>query len=237
MKKLLLSLMLMISVSAAFATQPGYEDNMKGLIMKLNASKSVEALQACANGFMRVGEVEKEEWLPNYYAGMCYILQAGLTKDGAEIDAKLDKADEFIKKAMDLTSNDELLCLSSWSKSSRIAVNPMTRGQKYGMESAMVLQRALNLNNKNPRAHYLKGMSLFYTPEQFGGGQDKALVEFQTAYELFRSEKPKSEIMPDWGKTQNEEMINKIENKGNVDVPGRDLPDPSQKKLKETQKK
>lgn len=218
MKKLLLSLMLMISVSATFATQPGYEDNMKGLLKKIGNAKTLEAMQVCTNSLIRIADVEKEEWLPLYYTAMTYILQSSMVKEGAEIDAKLDKADEYLKKAMDMVSNDELLCLSSWSKSSRIAVNPMTRGQKYGMESAMVLQRALNLNDKNPRAHYLKGMSNYFTPEEFGGGKRQALSEFQIASELYQSVKPSSEIMPSWGAEENEKMIQRIYAEGGKEL-------------------
>ena len=40
------------------------------------------------------------------------------------------------------------------------------------------------LNANNPRLYYFRGMSLFNTPEQFGGGKDKAKPVFEKAAEL-----------------------------------------------------
>ena len=98
--------------------------------------------------------------------------------NGKVKDAALDEADSYLTKASALAENDEILVLQSWSKSARIAVNPMTRGQKYGAESATFLDKAMKMNPDNPRINFLKGQSAFYTPEAFGGSKTKAKEMF-----------------------------------------------------------
>lgn len=210
MKKIIFSLLLLVNGAMVFAAKPEYVQMMSGVLLKMKDAKSIEALEACANNFSRVAAVEKEEWLPNYYTAMCYILETSMLKDGKEIDAKLDKADALITQARDISNSDELLCLESWSKSTRIGVDPMTRGMKYGMESAQLLNRATIVNQNNPRIYYLQAMSAYFTPEKYGGGKVKALELLKKAQGLFETFKPSSEIMPNWGKEQNQAMIETV---------------------------
>ena len=84
----------------------------------------------------------------------------------------------------------------------KISVDPQNRGQKLGMKSGMLLGKAMQLDPENPRAYFLKGQGLVYTPEQFGGGKDKAIPVLETAVEKFKKFKPASSIMPNWGEAK-----------------------------------
>ena len=68
----------------------------------------------------------------------------------------------------------------------------------------------MELNPNNPRLYYLQGMSLFNTPEQFGGGKDKAKPVFEKAVELYKAEQPKP-LYPHWGQQQAEDMLAKCQ--------------------------
>ena len=59
----------------------------------------------------------------------------------------------------------------------------------------------------NPRPYYLKGQSLRYTPEQFGGGCKPAMPLLQTAMEKYDRFKPASELHPAWGRKQAEATL------------------------------
>ena len=50
------------------------------------------------------------------------------------------------------------------------------------------LAKAEKINPENPRIYYLKGSSLFYTPEMYGGGKAQAKTQFEKAKELFAKE-------------------------------------------------
>jgi len=120
---------------------------------------------------------------------------------GNTIDTYCDKAELFIKKADSMNpNNSEIYTLKAQIASARISVNPMTRGQKYGPESATIREKAKELDPTNPRPYYLEGTALFYTPPMFGGGKDKAKPAFEKALNLYETFKPASSIAPSWGK-------------------------------------
>jgi hypothetical protein len=210
MKKLLFSLFALALSTFAFAVGENYEPTMKGLMMKMKSANSPEAYASARNGFARVAEVEKGEWLPLYYASFCAIIEANMVQDGPTKDATLDIADGYLTKAVTLSENDEILVLQSWSKSTRIMVNPMTRGQKYGAESAQLLEKATKLNPKNPRAYFLRAQSAYYTPEAFGGSKIKAKEWYTKAAELFAKENSENTLMPTWGSEENAKMLAEV---------------------------
>ena len=60
----------------------------------------------------------------------------------------------------------------------------------------------------NPRPYFLKGQGLVYTPKQFGGGCKTAKPVLETAMGKYSGFKPASDINPDWGKPQVENLLN-----------------------------
>jgi hypothetical protein len=69
------------------------------------------------------------------------------------------------------------------------------------------LQQGMRLDPNNPRLYYLQGMTLFNTPEQFGGGKEKAKPVFEKSLALFKAFKPKSDLYPTWGQKITEQML------------------------------
>lgn len=193
---------------SSFAQSENYKTSMTGLIRRLfNAQNPPEVYQDLGNKFVRVGEVEKTEWLPNYYASYAFIMQAMATSDKTKVDGILDQADALLSAIAAKTSDDEIMCLQAFSKSARISVDPMTRGMKYGGESAKLLTQAKTIDPNNPRVYFLQGQSAFYTPEQFGGGKKVAEKLFLTALDKYNSNAPVADLMPDWGKAAANEMV------------------------------
>jgi hypothetical protein len=76
----------------------------------------------------------------------------------------------------------------------------------YGQQAAGYLQKGMQLNPNNPRLYYLQGMSVFNTPEQFGGGKAKAKPVFQKAVDLYKAEQTKP-LHPHWGQEQATQML------------------------------
>jgi len=207
MKKIIFALAMMLLSSSGWAASEQYTNAMKGLLQKMGDAKSPEAYQAAANGFERIANNEKSEWLPAYYASFCYIMQAMSIQDKDKVDGIVDHAETLLETASTIQSNDEILCLQSLCKSARINVNPMARGMKYGPQAAELIAKAKTMNPNNPRVYYLEGQSKFYTPEAFGGGKDKAKVLFEKAVETYAAFKPSNELMPVWGAEQAKEML------------------------------
>ena len=174
---------------------------MEKNLATLKDAKTGEDYTNIANAFERIAKAEPKEWLPSYYQAFALILSANDVSDGMKKDAIYDKAMAVAKAAEGISpDNSEIVTLQSWITSMKITVDPMNRGQKLGMEAAMLTAHAIELDPENPRPYFLKGSGLFYTPEQFGGGKDKALPVLETAVEKFNNFKPKSKLMPEWGK-------------------------------------
>jgi hypothetical protein len=91
----------------------------------------------------------------------------------AEKDQYLDRANALLKDAEGLAGkpNDELEILKAYQSQIHLAADPMNRWQADGAKFAGFLQSAKSINAENPRIYYLEGSSLFFTPEEYGGGK------------------------------------------------------------------
>jgi hypothetical protein len=87
----------------------------------------------------------------------------------------------------------------------------MNRGMTYMEVMNQSLDQALELNPDNPRVYYLRATMTFHTPEAYGGGAAKALPLFQAADEKFRIFKPKTAILPNWGKEMNDSELKSVQ--------------------------
>jgi len=213
MKKLL-SLAVLLSVTLFTTAQnKKYVSAMEKNVVALDTTRDGLQLQNLANNFERIASAEKAEWLPNYYAAYCYVNMTYSTK-GDQIDTYCDKAEKFIKIADSISpNNSEIYTLKAQIASARISVNPMTRGQKYGMESGELREKAKAFDKTNPRPYYLEGTAYFYTPAMFGGGKDKAKPAFQKALEMYETFKPASTIAPNWGKNSTQYFLKECDKK------------------------
>ncbi|SFN97524.1 hypothetical protein SAMN05428949_4015 [Chitinophaga sp. YR627] len=214
MKRILFSICLLVGLaSASMAQSAQYEGAMTKQVAMLDDSTNFtpDRLLEIANTFERIGAAEKSQWLPFYYAGYCYVMSTFMQKDNDKVDDLADKAAVNIEQAEAISpKNDEINCIKSLIATSRIRVDPMNRGMKYGMESANLLVQANQINQENPRVYMLQGQSLFYTPEQFGGSKTEAKKKFEVALQKFSSFKPASSIAPHWGEAYTKGLIAQI---------------------------
>ncbi|MCY7292359.1 MAG: hypothetical protein LH615_09280 [Ferruginibacter sp.] len=209
MKKIILFFIISIFSLATMAQNEKYVNAMKKNITQLDSAfAKPETFLSLANTFERIGLAENAEWLPYYYAAYCRVNYAFMQKDQAGNDAIADKATELINKADSLQpNNSEISCIKSMIASVHMMVNPQQRFMEYGTISQKAMAMAIQQDASNPRPYMLKGQSLKYTPEQFGGGCKKAVVEFTVAKEKYNVFKPASDISPNWGESYTEMMI------------------------------
>lgn len=201
MKKLTLIVALFSFTTMSFAQDKAkFYSTMKPIATEINQAIFTESLQALSNKMERIATAESEEWLPNYWVAYCQITESLKEEDGDKKDLILDKAEEYLEKAIMLSpDNDELEFLQAYFANARMIVNPMTRWMKYGELMEKHLDRAKELNPENPRVPLLQAESLYYTPKMFGGGKDVAKPVFEEALTLFEKFTPKNEMMPNWG--------------------------------------
>lgn len=199
---------MMIAVIAN-AQSEKFESAMKANLSKFDSAKTLADYESLAAAFTRIGDAEKTQWLPYYWAGLA-LSTAGWVdpkadKDvlGGRIVALCDKADEL---TTDNADKAEILVLRNMAATQQMLVDPQARYMTYGQQAATFLQKGMALNANNPRLYYLQGMSLFNTPEQFGGGKAKAKPVFEKAVALFKAEQTKP-LYPGWG---DKEAINTL---------------------------
>ena len=209
MKKVILLSIISIISFATMAQSEKYVAAMKKNIALLDSSfAKPDNFIGLANTFERIGSSEKTQWLPFYYAAYCRVNYAYMQKDPSGNDEIAGKATALINTADSLQpNNSEISCLKSMIASVQMLVNPQQRYMQYGAVSQKEMQKAMQQDPTNPRPYMLKGQSLKYTPEQFGGGCKTALPQLEIAAEKFAAFKPASEIYPFWGKAFTESMV------------------------------
>ena len=209
MKKVFLSAIVLFATVAVFAQSEKFTAAMKKNLTALDTSfKNPADLLTVANNFERVANAEKNQWLPYYYAALCQVNYGFMEQNKEKIDGYADKATTLISKADSLSpNNSEISCVKSMIASCHMMVDPMQRWQEYGQESSSNMEAAMQQDPANPRPYYLKGQSLKYTPEQFGGGCKTAKPQLQIALDKYAVFKPSSEISPNWGKERVEMLI------------------------------
>ncbi|MDJ1504076.1 hypothetical protein [Xanthocytophaga agilis] len=210
MKKTLITLfILMAGIVSTFAADEKFVKAVEAALTQMKTAKSVEDFQAVANKFEMIGKNSAGEWMPNYYAAYCYANMSFMENDSQKKDQYVTKAESLLSELK--TDNDETYIMKAYVAMANMSVDGQNRWQTQGKIFEENLQKAEKVNSENPRIYYLRGTSLFYTPEPFGGGAKNACPLFQKAKTKYESFKPTSNIAPAWGKEYNEEMLKKCQ--------------------------
>ncbi|MBI2257629.1 MAG: hypothetical protein HYU67_01885 [Flavobacteriia bacterium] len=204
MKHLLFILVFFISLLSL--SQSKYELAMlKGLDDAKKTSKPSEYIPISAY-FERIANAEKDKWLPYYYAALYNHLS------GWDLQADKDKVSEktlaLIEKAEILEKNNaELFCLRQMMFVMQMSTDPMTRWMTYGQKASNALKEAKVIEPSNPRIYFLEAQTVVNTPEQFGGGKKNAKPLFEKSVELYNKYTLASDLHPNWGKEEAENML------------------------------
>ncbi|MEJ7626321.1 MAG: hypothetical protein WKF35_05630 [Ferruginibacter sp.] len=209
MKKLILSAVVFLTAITSSAQSEKYTSAMRSNIAAMDTSyRNPANLLVLANTFERIGMAEKSQWLPYYYAALMQVNYGFMINDVTKNDALADKAALLISKADSLSpGNSEISTVKSMIATLQLLVDPMTRYMEFGQVSAGELEKAIAQDPSNPRPYYLKGQSLKYTPEQFGGGCKTAKAQLETSINKFATFKPASELHPVWGKERTQVIL------------------------------
>lgn len=166
-----------------------------------NNSTEKELLKVRGN-FERLLQLKKNTWLVNYYLAVCDLDIAGanyypLNKDAIKkytesglalvnksIDEKSDFSDSYVLKLS--------LEFNRWQYEPEM-MNDIIAASKTAEDMG------LKYDPTNPRYYLVKGISLLYMPEQFGGGAENSLSMLETSEKYFNTIKAVDKTYPDWG--------------------------------------
>lgn len=206
MKKTILFICLAFGLTQGFAqTQASdkFTRAMEALVPAVDTTRSLEGLTELANSFERIANAEKTQWLPYYYAALCYISKANMLyslQQTDQVDPLMDKAEPLLAKAEELEKDDaEIWILKKMFNTGKMMADPMNRFMTFGAAAAEALETAKGMSPENPRVYLLEGQDKYFTPEQWGGSKPEAKKLFETAQQKFEIFKPASSIHPSWG--------------------------------------
>ncbi len=208
MKQLILSF-LFGGLLIAHAQSDKFESAMKANLALFDSAKTTQDFQTIANNFERIGDAEKTQWLPYYYAGLA-LSTSGWIDQKMDKDANSTRINGLCDKAEAIEKNSEIYALRNMSATQQMIVDPQTRWATYGQQAKAALDKGKRLDPNNPRLYYLEGQSVFNTPAAFGGGKDKAKPIFEKSVALFKEAKPKP-LYPNWGREQAADMLAKCQ--------------------------
>lgn len=207
MKKIFLFIGLFFALNITAQTQ--YQTGMQKAFSLWEEGKMTEASQL----FERISTVEKDNWLPSYYAATVEILGSFGLKDEAILKAKLTKAQEFLDVAKSNSENNpEIIITQALLNLGYIAFD----GQKYGMilsgKNNQLYAQALAIAPNNPRvilgnAEWNMGAAKF-----FGKSTKPFCEDIKRAIELGKEEKIEIEFYPKFLLERAEEVLKQCEN-------------------------
>lgn len=183
-------------VANAVSAQSKYEAGMQKAFTLWSENKPVEA----AALFERIANVEKENWLPNYYVAFINTMEAFQTKDKEKLNALLTKAQLAQDAAMTISPNNpELMVTQCLIYTAWIVYDPMTNGMKYSGKANELYAKALALAPNNPRVVYAKAEFEIGSAAYFGQDTAPMCKEVERSVGLFANFKPETTFHPTWG--------------------------------------
>ncbi|NVO21657.1 MAG: hypothetical protein HXX13_18300 [Bacteroidetes bacterium] len=209
MKRILLTIIVLISALYGRSQKTEFTNAMSEALGQFAQCKTIEDFQSTGNQFARIAGAEKSEWLPLYYHAECYIIMSFMEpSDAAKKDSYVDIAEQSVNKMLELAPKEsEAYTLQSMMYSARLVVDPMSRGQKFGMLSAQAIGTALGLEPDNPRAKFTKLRNDMGAAQFFGKDPNDYCPQARELLKSWDNYKVKSPLYPSWGKDQLEELI------------------------------
>jgi tetratricopeptide (TPR) repeat protein len=123
-----------------------------------------------------------------------------MTENEEKKDALLDKAQASIDAAYLINPMDpEIQLVMALICYGRMEINPMFRATTYFPLANTALEKAKELNPKNPRIYYLEGKSTMHKPDFMGGGVEAALPILEKSLEYYAEFVLPFDLYPHWG--------------------------------------
>lgn len=202
----LFTICLLLSASNLFADD--FSDAVLKAKKKLKQSENTNdqsALLKIRGDFERILQLKKNPWLIYYYMGLIDFSISYQYMEKQDKDA-IKKYTESSLEQLDKCIGMEEGFAEAWILKFAVQSNRWVY-EPDKMNDIMAKQtEAKDMSKKydpdNPRFYLIDGMNTYYTPEQFGGGIDKAQPLFEKSYELFQIYKVQDETYPEWGEDQ-----------------------------------
>jgi hypothetical protein len=207
MKTITIIACLFFSLMTVKSANADAEAALLGALDQLHTAESTEAARAAVNQLERIAMAEPGLWQVHYHHAYGQVMLSFRESDTRLIEQLLDRAEAALEKAYTAKGDSsELLTLHAFIFQARINADG-SQAMEYSMQANKLLSQAIEKQADNPRALFLMGQNLFYTPEAYGGGKGRALPLFEKSMAAFESNEPQSAIDPFWGQQAVQSML------------------------------
>lgn len=189
--------LLMLLVSIVAVAQSPYKTGMKKALALWETNDD----QAAINMFERIASVEKNEWLPPYYAAQILINSSFAIKDKDAHNAVLKKAEQLIEDAKKRGQSGiaEILTLEAQYYTAWVAYDGAKYGMQYAAKITDIYKKAFDIAPQNPRVVLGKAEWKMGLAQYFGKNPRDYCKDIETAIALFETFKAESDIHPTGG--------------------------------------
>lgn len=181
-------------------------EEAKGVLKKGVDSWDQSLMEKARGIFLSMILTEKDEnpYLYYYISLADYRLSTYFvsTQNKEKAERFIEEGISYLEKATQVApSFSEAHALYASLLGIKIGLKP-EEAMFLGMEIEKYFGLALDKSPENPRVNLLRGSSLLYTPEMFGGGAKNAIKFLEKAVSLFEKEKVDDPLKPSWGKEE-----------------------------------
>lgn len=219
MKKLFL--IFFVSIVTLLSVNKTYADDFSDAVIK--ARKNLDGIQDLTDrtkllkvrgDFERILQLKKNVWMVNYYLALVDLLTSWSymnmetgKNDNDNVKKYTESSISLLDKATELKDDFAEAYILKMSAQGNRWIYEFEKMNDIITSLTTAKDMAKKLEPDNPRYFLVDGTAVFYTPENFGGGVDKAQPEFEKSWELYQTYKVKDETYPNWGKDQAAGMI------------------------------
>jgi tetratricopeptide (TPR) repeat protein len=134
-----------------------------------------------------------------YYKAIYHYIYKDKDKSKLEIERGL-----LVFEAIKMKSSEDYALLS-YMQSFSIQYSSGIRAGFLSTNAKKNAQKAIDMDNKNLRAFLVMGAIDFYTPKQYGGGNETE--KFLKKAITMKSQEVKNDYLPSWGQEESYEML------------------------------
>ena len=211
MKKTLLLSVLVLLTLPLISQGKKYSRAMKAEVDQMHGASDPAGELELVGNFEKIASENPDQWLPCYHAARILITGSFVEFKTENREALLDQAKAHVLKAEDLVPEEsEVQVLKALYYIGLISIEPESRGPVYYEDAMFAIQKSLELNPENPRAHYMNATWTLNTPDFLGGGPEAArplLLEAQQKFQDYENEDP---FWPVWGEDLVRQDLNSI---------------------------
>lgn len=184
-------------MSLCLGAQDQYTKGMEKAMDLWQKNKTTEAVAL----FERIAQAEKDNWVPAYYAANVLIVASFGNTDKVQVNEMLEKAKTHIATAHERSpDNSEITTMEGLLYTGYVAMDPGTYGMTLSPKIMELHQKAIAIDDKNPRAvvnlieYEIGGARFFNQP------LDKFCDRLKAALPLFDDQKKDFPFAPFYGK-------------------------------------